>query len=96
MKQIATEGKDDKMTSDVEVSMKVRGVTELLHAKKLHPLTFTNPFWMFMETKQWMLAQWGRGWCISAAAWKTNHVSDVMQIFYKHSMQALVHLQKNA
>ena len=44
MKQIATEGKDDKMTSDVEVSMKVRGVTELLHAEKLHPLTFTNPF----------------------------------------------------
>jgi len=44
MKQIATEGKDDKMTSDVEVSMKVRGVTELLHAKKLHTLTFTNTF----------------------------------------------------
>ena len=47
--------------------------------KKLHPVTFTDACWTFMETKQWMLAQWGGGWRFSAvatAAWKTSHVPD--------------------
>ena len=34
--------------------------------KKWHPLTFINVCWTFIETKQWMWAQWGSGWCISA------------------------------
>ena len=34
--------------------------------KKWHPLTFTDACWMFMETKQWMWAQWCSGWDISA------------------------------
>ena len=34
--------------------------------KKMHPLTFTDACWMFMETKQWMWAQWGGGWYVSA------------------------------
>ena len=29
--------------------------------KKWHPLTFTDACWTFMETKQWMWAQWGVG-----------------------------------
>lgn len=36
-------------------------------------------YWTFMDIKQWMSAQWGSGWCISAAAmamWKTYHVPD--------------------
>jgi len=36
--------------------------------KKQHPLTFINPCWMFLETIQWMWAQWGGGWCVSAVA----------------------------
>ena len=34
--------------------------------KKIAPLTFIDTCWMFMETKQWMWAQWGGGWCVSA------------------------------
>ena len=47
--------------------------------KKLHPMTFTDACWTFTETKQWMLAQWGCGWRVSAVAtatWKTSHVPD--------------------
>ena len=38
-----------------------------------HPLTFTDICWMFMETKQWMWAQWCSGWCVLivvTAMWK--------------------------
>ena len=31
--------------------------------KKLHPLTFIDSCWTFMEIKQWV--EWGSGWCIS-------------------------------
>jgi len=47
--------------------------------KKLHPMTFIDACWTFMETKQCMLAQWGGGWRVSAVAtamWKTSHVLD--------------------
>ena len=40
--------------------------------KKWHPVTVINTCWMFMETKQWMWAQWGCGWCISAVATDTG------------------------
>ena len=36
--------------------------------KKWHPLTFIYSYWTFMETQQWMWAQWGTGWCVSALA----------------------------
>ena len=45
--------------------------------KKLHPLIFTGTWWMFIETKQWMWAQWGSGCCISTVVtvtWNTNHI----------------------
>jgi len=62
--------------------------------KKWHPLTFINASWMFLETKQWMWAQWGGGCCVSAVVtvtWKTNCVPDGHTDFYEHGMQALVH-----
>ena len=34
--------------------------------KKMHSLAFINACWMLIETKQWMWAQWGGVWCISA------------------------------
>ena len=34
--------------------------------KKWHPLTFLYTWWVFMESKQWMWAHWGGGWCITA------------------------------
>ena len=45
--------------------------------KKWHQLTFMDVYWMFLETKQWMWAQRGSGWCVLAmatATWITNHV----------------------
>ena len=47
--------------------------------KKLLPLMFVDGYRTFMETKQWILAQWGGGLCISGmatATWKTSHVLD--------------------
>ena len=35
---------------------------------KWHPLTFIDACWMFLKTKQWMWAQWGDKWYISAVA----------------------------
>ena len=39
--------------------------------KKWHPLIFSDTCWTSMKTKQWMWAQWGGGWCISAAVTAT-------------------------
>ena len=39
--------------------------------KKCHSLTFINICQMLLETKQWMWAQWGSGWCVSAVATAT-------------------------
>jgi len=47
--------------------------------EKRHPLTFTDSFWVFMETKQWLWAHWSGMWCASAVettSWKTSHVRD--------------------
>jgi len=58
-------------------------------AEKWCLLTFIDDCWLFKEIKQWMWAQWGGGWCISAPVklWITVCGAD----FYKHGMQALVH-----
>jgi len=32
-----------------------------------HLLTVINICWTFMETRQWVWAQWSSGWCVSAA-----------------------------
>ena len=42
-------------------------------------LTFTDPWWTFMDAKQWMWTQGGSWRCVSAVAtvtWKTSHVPD--------------------
>lgn len=51
----------------------------LLLRKKWHPLRSINACWKFLETNQWMWAQWSSGWWVSAAVtatWKTSHVLD--------------------
>jgi len=58
----------------------------------MHPMTFTDACWMFMETKQWMLAQWGSGWRVSAVAtamWKTSHVPDGHAQLSHHEMKSV-------
>jgi len=71
MQQMAVEEQSDSMTFDMEVWMEQRCVVEFVHTgKKMHSLTFTDIYWMFMETKQWILVEWDDEWCISAmAAW---------------------------
>jgi len=39
-----------------------------LCGKKWHLLTFSDAWWTFIETKQWMWTQWGSRWCVSAVA----------------------------
>ena len=34
--------------------------------KKDHPVIFTNTCWMSAETRMWMCAWWGGGWCTPA------------------------------
>ena len=53
-------------------------------------LTFTDACWMFIEAEQWMWAQWGSGWCVSAEATVVVTTSAGTR-FCKCSMQALVH-----
>ena len=55
MWQIAAGGQSDNTVSDMEVYVKELNSSM---RKKMHLLTFINPCWVFMETKQWMWAQW--------------------------------------
>ena len=57
--------------------------------KKKSPLTLTDTCWMFMETNQWMWAQWGGGWSVSAVV--TMTVTSTGTDYYECGMQALVH-----
>jgi len=56
----------------------------------LHPWTFTDACWTFMEIQWWMWAQWNSGWCISAVAiatWKTSHIPDGYPQLSHHKMK---------
>ena len=66
MWQITAEGWSDKMVSDMATCMKQRCALHSSMKKKWHPLTFIKTCWRFMESKQWMWAEWGSGWCVSA------------------------------
>jgi len=76
---ILTNGNWHESVYEAEVSLKSSV------QKKLHPLTFIKACWPYMETKQWISAQWGGGWSVSAVAtamWKTSHVWDGHADFY--------------
>ena len=56
-----------------------KDVIKFFHAEKLHPLTFINICWTFLETKQWLWGQRDGEWCASAVArvmWNIGHVLD--------------------
>jgi len=58
-------------------------------------ITSIDTCWTFMETKEWMRAQRGSGWCVSAVATAMRKTRCVPDSFYEHGMQALVyHWQK--
>jgi len=60
-----------------------------------HPLTLTDTCWMFMETKQWMWAQWEvvsgvfQKWCLHSSC--EQCVPFAGADFYDHGMQDLFH-----
>ena len=54
--------------------------------KKWHTLTFVVAFWMFLETKEWMWAHRGGGWCISTM--ETTVVTSAGADLYECAMQA--------
>ena len=86
--QMAAEAQSDKMTSNVEVHMKQRRVTESPPAEKCHPRTFVDTCWTLMETQQWMWAQWGGAF---QQWWQWQWVTSTGVDFYKSGMQGLVH-----
>ena len=61
----------------------------------LHPLTFTDAHWAFTETNQWMRAQRGSGWCVSAVVtvghlhwcrfWRAEHAGSCSSLAKIHS-----------
>ena len=57
---------------------------------KLHPLTFIDTCWMLMETKQWIWAQWGGAWWVSAVLTVIVVIAAAADI-YEHGTQTLVH-----
>ena len=59
VQQMTTEVQSDEMISGMEVHEKQRYLSDSSMRQKLHPLTFINPCWTFMETKEWMWAQRG-------------------------------------
>ena len=63
---MAAEGQSDTMASDMEACMKERCVTEFLHMEKIAPIDIHQHLMNMMETEQWLWAQWGSGWCVSA------------------------------
>ena len=54
----------------------------------LHPLTFIDTFWMFMEAKQWMWPRWGSGdsdmidkprWsCTAVTPWEDGRLNQLI------------------
>jgi hypothetical protein len=72
MRKIAAEEQSGKLMSDMVMRRKHSSML-----KKLHPLTIIDTSWTIMKTQQWIWAQWGCGWCVSAVAtalWETGHV----------------------
>ena len=90
MWQMAAEEQSDKMASDMEVHMKQKYMAEFLHTEKKHqhPMTLINTCWTFMESKEWMWAPWGGGWCVSALV---TDVTSAGADLYEGGMQALAH-----
>ena len=83
MWQTAVEGQSDKMESDMEVHVSKGVSLNSSMLKKWHPLTFIGTCWAFLETNQWMWAQWDNETVGGAfQQWrqhcerKANHVPD--------------------
>jgi len=88
---LLVEGQSHKMASVTVVQMQQRCVIEFLHLEKMVSIDI-HWRWMFMKTKQWMWAQWGSGWCVSAVvtvAWKTSHFPDSHAQLLHYKMKSI-------
>ena len=54
--------------------------------EKWPPLTLIDTCWMFLETKEWIWAQWGGGWCVSAVQWQW--IVFIGAVFYERGTQS--------
>ena len=67
--------------------------------KKWHALALVSACWAFMGTKQWMWAQGGGGWCVSAVAaaiWKMSYVPDSHVQLSHHKKSWSAHPSRSA
>ena len=54
--------------------------------KKIEPIDVHWHWRMFVKTKQWMWAQWGSGWCVSAVATATvSHLGWCRSLWVWHA-----------
>jgi len=89
---MAAEGQSHKMTSDMEVHMKQRCVTEFLHVEKMAPtdvhLHLLNAGGdQTVDVRQWVVS-FSNNAVIAAVKLQ---VTSTGVNFYKHNMQALIH-----
>ena len=58
---MTAEGQSERLVSDMEACMKQKCVSVFLHEEKM---ALINACWAFMETRQWMWAQWKSEWVV--------------------------------
>jgi len=64
--------------------------------RNLHPMTFINACWTFTKTKQWMWAQKGSRWYISAVATDDSGSPLLVQIITSVACRLLFSASENA
>ena len=67
--------------------------TEFFCAEKMSPMTFSDACRMFMETNQWMWAQWGSEWYVAAVTLGHLHWCRFLWAWHVGSCSSLVNMQ---
>ena len=66
VQQMAAEGQSDKMGLTWKCTWSKGVKLNFSMRKKWHQLIFMDACQTFLETKWWIIAQWGSGWCVLA------------------------------
>ena len=66
------------------------------HAEKMAPADIHQHLWSYMETKQWVWAQWGGEWCVSAVVTVSVghlHWCRLLRVWHAGSCSSLAEMQ---
>ena len=64
--------------------------------RKWYQLIFMDACWMFMQTKQWMWAQWGGGWCVFSSGDSDSCSPPLVQVCMSMTWKLLFIASENA